>query len=72
MNDFAGWLLLVFGAAAVVFNNFIGRTAVAWQRRLTGQEYDEIVFRAVFIVFGMFFAIFGAAALLGAIKFGPR
>jgi hypothetical protein len=72
MDYLVSWLFFVLGAAAVVLNKFVGRTAVAWQRFLTGKEYDEIVCRGVYIVLGMFSAIFGLAAAFGAIKFGPR
>ena len=64
-NIFPSILLLTGGSLAVVFNKFAAGVAMAWQRWLTGKEYDALPYRLGYVILGGVFVVMGLMGLLG-------
>ena len=65
MNVFPSLLIITGGLVSVIFNKPASRLALAWQRWLTGKEYDEFPMRLGYVILGMSLIITGTLGLLG-------
>ncbi|HEX8191067.1 MAG TPA: hypothetical protein VF586_22095 [Pyrinomonadaceae bacterium] len=64
-NVFPSLLIITGGLVSVIFNKAASRLWLAWQRWLTGKEYDEFPMRLGSIIGGVSLIVTGALGLLG-------